>query len=143
MSFNDCCLLVQMLPDDTNVSHFHMTTIDSTQFTKLDAAAVLSTSIFAILSLLSFPDRLFRYVCIFFVIYFMPNAYLRILMFIEILTTLFKFDQEELKKLPDFSRTVKKFQKQLANIQVYSIYCIMYKIFFENWRKENFQCGGK
>ena len=40
MSFNDCCLLVQMLPDDTNVSHFHMTTIDSTQFMKLDAAAV-------------------------------------------------------------------------------------------------------
>ena len=41
-------------------------------------------------------------------------------MFIEILTTLLKFDQEELKKLPDFSRMAKKFQKQRANLQVYS-----------------------
>ncbi|PFX16821.1 DNA mismatch repair protein Msh2 [Stylophora pistillata] len=98
---------LELLADESNFSQFYLSTFDLTQFMKLDAAAVRA------LNLLPNPldEERLNIVEVFF-----EDTELR--QTIQVCTFVVIHGKlEELRKIPDFSRLAKKFQRQKASLQ--------------------------
>ncbi|KAL9969079.1 hypothetical protein ACROYT_G021244 [Oculina patagonica] len=106
---------LEFLADESNFSQFHLSTFDLTQFMKLDAAAVRA------LNLLPNPlDGGNKSMCVVGLLNKCKTAQEERLDIVEVFfedTELRQTIQEELRKVPDFSRLAKKFQRQKASLQ--------------------------
>ncbi|XP_015773181.1 PREDICTED: DNA mismatch repair protein Msh2-like [Acropora digitifera] len=108
-------LLFMLLSDETNFGQFHLSTFDLSQFMKLDSAAVRA------LNLLPNPlDGGNKSMCLVGLLNKCKTAQEERLDIVEVFfedTELRQTIQEELRKVPDFSRLAKKFQRQKATLQ--------------------------